>query len=264
MAEPTLAGTIDSHTHLQHIADKGLNVPELLERCFAAGMTAIIDVGVNLEDHGERTRLAEPFAAVLRAEGLYPSEAERDDFETAVRDLDIALDAERVVAVGEIGLDFHRNYATPDRQQELFRLQLEIARGRELPVIIHNRNADEEILAAIRAVDPTAGGVMHCFAGDIPFARSCLDAGFFLSFAGNVTFKNAEDLRRSMRFVPADRILLETDAPYLAPHPLRGRTNHPGLIGHTYERVAAERGVPVPALAEQVRLNFNALFGSKF
>ena len=221
----SLTDMIDSHTHLLHIAERGLDIESLLKTWFEAGMLAMIDVGVDLDHGAERTELARNFPRVLRSEGLYPSHADRADFDTLLDELALALGQNRVVAVGEIGIDYHWNYGTPQRQQELFRRQLDLARRRGLPVIIHNREADTDILAAITAAGLPLAGVMHCFSGDIAFARRCLDAGLYISFAGNVTFKNAATLREVARFAPADRILVETDAPYLAPHPMRGSTN---------------------------------------
>ena len=256
-------GIIDSHAHLLHMSRKGLDVPALLANCFSSGFSAIIDVGVDLEASAERSTLANGFSRVYRSEGLYPSQADREDLEPTLELLAQALRAPRVVAVGEIGIDYHWNYATPSLQQELFRRQLQLAAEADLPVIIHNREAAKDILDAIVTARLPRCGVMHCFSEDIAYARACLDAGYYLSFAGNVTFKKSEKLREVVRFAPADRLLIETDAPYLSPHPHRGVVNHPGLILHTYELIASERGIPVQELAVAVRTNFTQLFGIK-
>ncbi len=257
---PRVTGSVDSHCHLAIIQAKGVDVRALLDDLFASGMQWILDVGVDLETIPARKKLAAGFPRVLKSHGLYPSVAEDDALEQQLRLLEEHCTREQPVAIGEIGLDFHRGYATPDRQRDLFQQQLDLARRLSLPVVIHNREADSELLEDLSAarLDPT--GVMHCFSGDIHHARRCLEAGYYISFAGNVTFRNAEQLREVARFVPADRLLLETDAPYLAPDPLRGRVNHPGLVNFTYRRVAELRGVSVEELARAVRDNFVRLF----
>jgi len=257
-------GIIDSHAHLLHMSRKGLDVRGMLSECFSSGFSAIVDVGVDLEDSAERSKLASGFSGIYRSEGLYPSQADREDLDLTLERLSQALRAPGVIAVGEIGIDYHWNYATPRLQQDLFRRQLQLAGDSDLPVIVHNREAGKDILEAIVAARLPRHGVMHCFSEDIEYARSCLDAGFFLSFAGNVTFKNSATLREVVRFAPSDRLLIETDAPYLSPHPRRGVVNHPGLILHTYELIASERGISVQTLADTVRANFSELFGIGF
>ncbi|MFW6234133.1 MAG: TatD family hydrolase, partial [Spirochaetota bacterium] len=167
----------------------------------------------------------------------------------------------RTVAVGEIGMDRYRDYATPELQRVLLIRQVEIANRHNLPVIIHNRDAEEELLQAFAECTPECESIMHCYSGPSGYVHRFLDLGFSFSFGGNVTFKNAQNIREAMMQVPLDRLMLETDAPYLAPHPRRGRTNHPGLIGHTYDAVSETRGISRRELVEAAADNAARVFG---
>ncbi len=257
---PIIAGAIDSHCHLLHMKRKGTDVRGVLGDWFDTGAAWIVDVGVDLDDVQERRELAAGFPGVLRTHGLYPSVAAEPEATDLVSRLESLCMGDRPAAIGEIGLDYYRDYATRERQQDLFRRQLTLAQHLSLPVVVHNRGADSDLLAALAESDPERCGVMHCFSGDVSFARKCIDAGYYLSFAGNVTFRNGESLRDVARYVPGDRLLVETDAPYLAPHPLRARTNHPGLIGFTYECIAETRGISAETLVQSVEANFTRLF----
>ncbi|HUX14182.1 MAG TPA: TatD family hydrolase [Spirochaetia bacterium] len=257
---PLVAGAIDSHCHFLDMARKGVDVRGMLSRWVESGGAWTVDVGVDLEGVQVRRTLAAGFPQVLRTHGLYPSVAAEPDVASLVARLESLCRTDNPVAIGEIGLDYHRDYASPVRQQDLFRRQIALAHKLSRPVVVHNRAADLDLLSALRDSTLERCGVMHCFSGDLSFARKCIDAGFYLSFAGNVTFKNADSLRDVARYVPDDRLLVETDAPYLAPHPLRGRTNHPGLIGHTYACVADARGISADGLAQLVLSNFTRLF----
>ncbi|WP_455382635.1 TatD family hydrolase [Salinispira pacifica] len=257
---PVVEQFVDSHCHLHIIAAKGADAGALLKSAFDRGAAWIMDVGVDLDTVEARERITSQFPRVLETQGLYPSQAERPDIESLVDRLESLCALKRPAAIGEIGLDFYRDYADRSRQRELFRRQLTLAGKQSLPVVIHNRDADEETIEELRAAALERTGVMHCFAGDIAFARRCLDAGYYISFAGNVTFKKAAGLREVAAFVPSDRLLLETDAPYLAPVPMRGRTNHPLLVNHTYAAVAEVRKVPADQLAADIVVNFERLF----
>jgi TatD DNase family protein len=164
------------------------------------------------------------------------------------------------VAIGEIGLDYHYDLAPRPVQQAVFAAQLSLAVSRGLPVIIHTREAPDDTMALLREAGPAVRGVVHCFSGTPDEARSALDRGMFISLAGILTFRNAEALRQVATFVPADRLLVETDAPFLAPVPHRGRRNEPAWIVHTIAALAAARGVEVAPLAAQIARNVDALF----
>ena len=167
----------------------------------------------------------------------------------------------RIRAIGEIGLDFHYDFSTPDEQRKAFREQLALAQAADLPVIIHSRNAGAEIIRTVREERYTRGGVLHCFTEDWECAEAMLDAGFFVSFSGIVTFPKAENLRRIAARIPADRLLVETDAPYLAPVPYRGKRNEPAYIVATAALLAGLLDMPLDRFAETVSRNFQALFG---
>ena len=165
----------------------------------------------------------------------------------------------KVVAVGEIGLDYYRDYAPHDAQTKLFIYQLGLAKKAALPVVIHNRAADEDTVSILRQwFDGTV--VLHCFSSP-PLLDAALEHGWYVSFAGNVTYKNAEDLRTAARAVPAERILAETDCPYLAPQPVRGKTNEPAYVMHTVAALAEARGESPDELGAQIDLNASAAFG---
>jgi len=170
---------------------------------------------------------------------------------------------QRACAVGEIGLDYHYDFSPRDVQREVFRAQIELALELQLPVIIHTREATEDTFEALR--EAGAGrlrGVFHCFTGDEAMARSALDIDFYLSFAGIVTFPRADSIRAAARIAPADRVLAETDAPYLAPVPHRGKRNEPAYVAAVVAKLAEVRGVPSDDLAAEVTRNFASLFGT--
>lgn len=260
-------GMIDSHCHLSALEARGVSPEATAAACFARGMTAILDIGVTESGFRERLALASAIndggheRRVHLSLGLYPAECGDPNLSSRLSTLESHLSTNEVAAVGEIGLDFHHEYGTPDRQMELFRAQLEIAARFGLPVIIHNRDADAEVLEAIAATALPRGGIMHCFGGNYELAAKCIDHGFLISFAGNVTFRNADALRDVARRIPLQSLLVETDSPYLAPVPMRGRPNHPGLIGYTYEAIAECRGTTLGEVINQVAQNFAGFLG---
>jgi TatD DNase family protein len=256
---------VDSHAHIdgeEFDADRD----EVVARARAAGVTAILNVGTGDPRSGslERAvRVAESYDGVFAAAGVHPHDARLFDDSAAGRLLNLLSGSSRVVAWGEIGLDYHYDHSPRDVQREVFRRQLRLAREAGLPVIIHSREADEdtaEILAGEWA-GAGRGGVMHCFGGGRRMAERALELGFHISFAGNVTFKKAEPLREVARIVPLDRLLVETDCPYLAPVPHRGRRNEPAYVADTARFLAELRGVTPEELGRATSDNFARLFG---
>ena len=237
---------IDTHAHLDMLEDADAAV----ERARAAGVTRILTIGT-----GDAIGLADRFDDVHAVVGFHPHEAGEDHDLDALREL---LRHPKAVAVGEIGLDYFRDYAPHDRQQRLFAAQLDVARETAKPVVIHTRAADEDTVAALRAFDGTV--VLHCFSSPhiLPVA---LERNWYVSFAGNVTYKNATDLRLAAAQVPDDRLLAETDCPYLAPQPVRGKTNEPAYVVHTLETLAQVRRADPQALAQRIDANAGACFG---
>jgi TatD DNase family protein len=234
----------------------------VLERAVHAGVRAVL---CPRELTGARPILSAPPAAdrslaLLPAAGVHPHEARRADAATLVR-LEAMAAAREIRAVGEIGLDFHYNLSPPETQREIFRAQLGVASRAGLPVIVHSRNAGEEILRTIREERFAAGGVLHCFTESREIASAALEAGFYISFNGIVTFPKAHDLRDVAKDVPLDRILVETDAPYLAPVPHRGKRNEPAFVVDTARLLADLRGLPFERFAAATSDNFVRLFG---
>ncbi|MCK6556005.1 TatD family hydrolase [Candidatus Binatia bacterium] len=243
---------IDSHCHLDEPrfdADRD----EVLARARAAGVVAIVTIGASdgLAANARAVELAARHADVFATVGVHPHDAGIVDAEVLDR-VDRLAAAPRVVAIGETGLDYYYDLAPRAVQQEAFRGFIALARRRGLPLVVHLRDAYADavrILREERAAE--VGGVIHCFSGDRAAARQFLALDFDLSFSGVVTFKNAEELRAVAREVPADRFMIETDAPYLAPVPHRGKRNEPAFVVHTAAAVATARGTPVAEVAAQ-------------
>lgn len=243
---------IDTHAHLDACADPP---EELLRRARAAGVSRVLTVGTTIERGRAALELCERHEGVFAVVGIHPHEAGEDHDLDELREL---LGHERAVAVGETGLDFYRDYAPRDRQRELFARQLALAGELAKPVVIHNRAADREVVDALAEFEGAV--VLHCFS----YPRALGDAlgrGYYVSFAGNVTYKNAPDLRLAAAQVPADRVLAETDSPYLSPEPRRGRPNEPAAVMRTLEELARVRGEDPAELAKQIEANADRAFG---
>lgn len=250
---------IDTHTHL-HEPDFDSDRSEVLQRAQARDVIQLIDPGEDLAGSQRSAALASQWPGYFAACGIHPHESGALQ-EGWIDALNRLLDRPKVVAIGEIGLDLHYAFSPLSAQQPAFEAQLVLARQRKLPVIVHTREAEEETLAFLRqAQDGSLTGVIHSFAGSASFAKACLDLGFFLSFSGIVTFKTADALREVATWVPADRILVETDAPYLAPVPHRGKRNEPAFCVDTGQVLAHLHQVPVEVLAQQTTENARKLF----
>jgi TatD DNase family protein len=243
---------IDTHAHLDALDDPGGAVARARE----AGVTRIISIGTDPGSWRSTLALAEEHDGVYVVAGLHPHEA-TPEFD--LRELEQVLGHPKVVGVGETGLDYYRDYAPHDAQAALFVAQLEIATERRLPVVIHNRAADEDTVSVLRReFDGTV--VLHCFSS-VGLLAPALEHGWYLSFAGNVTYKNAEDLRDAARAVPANRILAETDCPYLSPQPVRGKTNEPAYVAFTIAALAEAREEPPAELGRVIDANAATAFG---
>jgi TatD DNase family protein len=237
---------IDTHAHL------GEDAAEVIARARAAGVTRVIDVATTIAGARATLTRTEEHDGVYACLGVHPHEAADPGNLDELRDL---LEHPRAVAVGETGLDYYRDYAPRGAQQELFAAQLELARAAGKPVVIHTRSADDDTRTRLLAHDGPV--VLHCFSSP-GLLDAALERGWFVSFAGNVTYRNADDLRAAARQVPVDRLLAETDSPYLAPQPLRGRRNEPAYVAHTYAALAELHGEDI---AEQIEANAVAVFG---
>lgn len=265
--EPLSWPIIDNHTHLE-IADSALPLTpdEHLERAAAVGVTRLVQVGTDLATSRWSAELAANDQRVLAAVALHPNEAPLLA-EQGVLDEHLAGIAElaaqpRVRAVGETGLDFFRTEPPGrDAQTYSFEQHIAIAKANNIALQIHDRDAHAEVVATLDRVGAPELTVFHCFSGDAGLARLAVDRGWYLSFAGTVTFKNAPELRAALAVTPLDRILIETDAPFLTPVPLRGRPNAPYLLPHTLRFIANELGLSEQAAAEQFTANTIRVYG---
>jgi TatD DNase family protein len=234
---------------------------DVLRRAFQAGIRALL---CPIDISSERSLTITPGLAsegltFHASAGLHPHQAKLLSPTLLAAAEKLAAD-KKIRAIGEIGLDFHYDFSSPDEQRKAFREQLSLAQGLGLPAIIHSRAAGPEIAQAVREEGFSNGGVLHCFTEDWEFAKTMLDAGFFISFSGIATFPKAGNLRRIAARIPPDRLLVETDAPYLAPIPHRGRRNEPAFIVETAALLAGLTNMPLDQFAETVTRNFNTLF----
>jgi len=256
-----MASLCDSHCHL---ADERIHadLAGVLDRAAAAGVGPIIAVGAidTIETDRLTVDIAEHHAGVHAAIGVHPHDAAACD-ERRLDELRGLARSAKVVAIGESGLDFHYLRSPAEAQEQALRRHLELAASLGLPIVIHCRDAEQRLLEIVREIGaPSAGGVIHCFTGDAVAARDFLGLGFYISFSGIVTFKNAGSLRAVVPLVPENRLMVETDAPYLAPEPFRGRRNEPAYLPRTLEIVARLRGQEPAALAAIVSANSARLF----
>ena len=249
----------DSHAHLHHAAAFDADRAAVLERARAAGVGVILDVATTPEDAPLVVALAARETDLFAAVGIHPHEAERAT-PAAIAGLAALTAAPRVVAWGEIGLDYHYMHAARPTQREAFAAQLAAAAVAHLPASVHSRAADADTVELLAAHAGAERGVIHCFSGDAAFAAACLDLGFYLSFSGILTFRSADALRAVAAGVPEDRLLVETDSPFLAPAPRRGGRNEPARVAEVLAVLAAVRGTDVNRLAERTTANFFALF----
>ncbi len=247
-----------AHLHFPHFAD---DLPAVLERARAAGVRRQVTVGTDPESSRAALAVAARESDVWATVGIHPHDAAAAD-EAAFAALAALAREPRVVAIGEIGLDFYRNLSPPEVQESVFRRMLALAREVGKPVVVHCRDAHAEVLRVLADERVgEVGGVMHCFSGDVEIARRCLDLGLLISLAGPVTYPRARALPEVARYVPADRLVLETDCPYLPPQGHRGQRNEPAHLALTAARVAELRGEPLDRLAERTTANACRLFG---
>ncbi|NOV02420.1 TatD family hydrolase [Paenibacillus planticolens] len=252
----------DSHTHLnaeQFQEDQD----EVIQRAWEAGVTRMVNVGFNRETIPSSIALAEKYDFIYSTVGWHPVDA----IDMQPGDLEWIEDLckhEKVVAIGEIGLDYYWDKSPKDVQQRVFREQIRLARKLGMPIVIHNRDAHHDILTILKEEKAAeVGGIMHCFSGSWETAKQCLDMNFHISFGGPVTFKNAKQPKEVLAQVPLDRLLIETDAPYLTPHPFRGKRNESAYVRLVAETAAEIKGLSLEELAEITTNNAIALLGLK-
>jgi TatD DNase family protein len=248
---------VDSHCHL-HLLHPEQEIAAVLKRAEECGIKYILNVSVSLTEFSKMIKLVEVYPNVGVSVGLHPNE--QSELADATTLIELA-DHPKVIAIGETGLDYFRSTGDLDWQRDRFRLHIEVAKQLKLPLIVHTREAKEDTIRVLQEEKAhEVGGVMHCFTEDWETAKKALDMGFYISFSGVVTFKNAITIQEVAKKIPLDRILIETDAPYLAPHPLRGKPNEPAYLRYTAEYLANLCGKTFPDFAEQTTHNFFTLF----
>lgn len=252
---------VDSHCHLDRLdlAAHGGSLDAALDAARARGVQHFLCIGVSAANAGAVKGLAERYSDVDCSVGVHPLDLEKGEAPALDWLLD-ELNHPHVVAIGETGLDYHYEPEAAELQQQSFRLHLHAAQATGKPVIVHTREARADTLALLREAALPQAGVLHCFTEDWEMAKAALDIGFYISLSGIVTFRNADALREVARKVPADRLLVETDSPYLAPIPHRGKPNLPQYVREVAEFLAMVRGESFEALAEQTTANFKRLF----
>ena len=251
---------IDTHCHLT-FDDLARDIDAVIERSIAAGVTSWITVGTDPDQNQKAIALAKKFDNMYAAIGIHPHDA-KDVTGQALRQLNALAQNKKVVAIGETGLDFHYDHSPRDQQADVFAKHLQLAGELALPVIIHSREAFDETMKILEQAGPDLKKVVfHCFSGSPEQAKIVLDKGFYISFTGVVTFRNAEKTRQAAELVPLDRLMLETDCPYMSPEPMRKqRTNEPALMFHTAKFLADLKQIPFPDFAAAATATSKAFF----
>ena len=249
----TTDGYTDTHCHLYDT--RGAEQVDVIAAARAAGVTTMITVGCDAATTASAIRTAREFEGVYASAGLHPHEAR-----FGVHTILGFLDEPEIVAIGECGLDYFYDHSPREVQREVFAAQIQLAHERCLPLIVHTRDAWADTFDVFAAEGVPERTVFHCFTGGADEARKCLDLGAFLSFSGIVTFKNATDLHAAAQCCPLDRMLAETDSPYLAPVPHRGRTNQPAYVTHVVQALAALRGLPTDSVRQATSANARLAF----
>lgn len=253
----------DTHAHLndeQFAAD----LPQAIDRAREAGVTCIANVGWDLSSSMESIKLAKKFQDLYAIIGVHPHDADTLDRDTLVK-LRIIAGEPEVVAIGEIGLDYYRDLSPRDIQKQAFREQVRMAKELKKPVVIHDRDAHGDTMTILREEKAGEnGGILHCFSGSWEMARQCMSLGFHISIGGPVTYSNAGKLLDIARLVPLDRLLVETDCPYLSPHPFRGKRNEPARVRVVAEKIAELRKISLDEVANATMRNALDVFGINF
>lgn len=256
---------IDSHCHIDgEKFDEDRD--EVIQNALDAGVAAMLNVGTGRanDDSFEKTvQLAEKYNCVYGSVGIHPHDASEYSEEVEKRLINLTKSSDKMIAWGEIGLDYFYNHSPKDVQKKVFRRQINVAKELDLPIIIHSRDANDEtvgILTEECSHETFRGGIMHCFGGTAEMAKNLIGIGFLISFAGNVTFKKADNLREAAKVVPLEKLLVETDCPYLTPVPFRGKRNEPARVVETARFLADFYEIEFEKLAEQTTKNFEGFF----
>lgn len=251
---------IDSHAHI-YSKEFTADFDSMLQRAVEAGVKTILVVGADLESSFQAAELAQKYPNLYAAVGIHPHDANRVTEECYKKIISLAENNSKVVAIGEIGLDFYRDRSPRPDQERVFRRFIQVAKEVNLPVIVHDRDAHERIITILREESAeTVGGVLHCFSGDVAMARECIDLGFSISIPGTVTYPNNSSLHEVVKAIKIEHLLVETDCPYLSPVPYRGKRNEPAYVRLTAEKVATLKGLSLEDVARITTLNTERLF----
>jgi TatD DNase family protein len=252
---------VDTHCHLDMPAYHD-DIEKVLEEALANHIERIITIGIDLASSGNAVTLARRYKQVSATIGIHPHDVDNltNSHYTELEQLYFSH-SEHIVGFGEIGLDYVKQHSDPSRQREHFKRQLDLAHALKLPIVVHNRDANNDTLKLLRESKPLDyGGIMHCFSGDIAFAHKVLDLGMLISIPGIVTFKNATILQEVAREIPLNSMVLETDGPFLSPHPFRGKRNEPSYLLYTAKKIAELREIDIEQVSRQTTANAENLF----
>lgn len=250
----------DTHAHLNAIQYEE-DIVEVIQRAKSENVTHIVVVGFDKDTIKKAMELTDQYDMIYAAVGWHPVDAidMTDDDLKWIKEL---ASHPKVVAIGEMGLDYYWDKSPKDIQKEVFRKQIQLAKEVQLPIIIHNREATEDVIKILQEEKASeVGGIMHCFTGSLEVAKQCMDMNFYISFGGPVTFKNAKKPKEVATEIPMDRLLIETDCPYLTPHPFRGKRNEPSYVKYVAEQIATLKEVSVEEIARKTSDNAMRLFG---
>jgi TatD DNase family protein len=250
---------VDTHAHLDYVVREGADPEEVMASAAEAGVSWLVNPSVSPEKFADVLKMTERFPNVFAAAAVHPTDVQDVAEETWLAEVKKMLEHPKVIAVGETGLDYYWDKTHIDLQHRFFRTFLELGRSHDLPVIVHDREAHEDVHRLISEF-PGVRGIMHCFSGDAEFARTMIARGFYISFAGNVTFKKAENLHQAAIETPLEWILIETDSPFLSPVPFRGKPNEPARVRLVAEKIAELKGIPVETVAEVTSENARKVF----
>jgi TatD DNase family protein len=254
---------VDTHCHLNHEYYTH-DIEKVIEKAFSANVHHMVCVGYDMQSSIDAVAIANQFPNIKAAVGIHPHDADQFDPENESLIRNLAAENECVAAIGETGLDYYRNFSSHEVQHDAFRRHIRMATETNLPLIVHSRDAGEDILRIIsEEAFPQRGIVMHCLQDDAVFAERAIEIGCYVGLAGTITFKNAAALRDIAANIPIDRILIETDCPYLAPHPFRGKRNDPSLLPYTLQKLAEIKNISIEEAADITTCNANKFFNLK-
>lgn len=252
---------VDTHVHLDLY--KNTDISELIEEAQKNGVELLIDVGIDISSSHLAVDFAEKYANVYATVGIHPHEAKSVD-KKALKELKMLACKPKVVAIGEIGLDYYRNLSPKNLQKKVFLAQLNLANDLNLPVVVHDRDAHEDVIRVLKEVNfPSGKAIIHCFSGDTDFLNEIINMGYYISIGGPVTFKNAKKTVEVIRAVPLERLFLETDGPYLAPHPHRGKINRPAWLPLIAQKIADIKGISLDEVEKVTTENVLKFFRIK-